>query len=70
MVDDFKNDDNVLEVVERFEQMLENDEQHFFDVQVYEMVIAYYRQENKIKQALPSLQYSQPSIPFFDGIIT
>ena len=60
--DIFHNEEN-SELVNRFEEMLKNNTQYFFDVFEFESIIDYYIESNKANNALNVVQYAVQQHP-------
>ncbi|MES2795706.1 MAG: tetratricopeptide repeat protein, partial [Bacteroidota bacterium] len=59
-----RNQDEVNLNILRFEKMLENNQNEYFDLVNYEQIIEFYLEENKVSKALEACNLALESFPF------
>ena len=53
-----KGAQQILLLVDRFEEMIQNDKQYFFDSEEFEDIIDYYIDKNNPKKSLQVIEYA------------
>ena len=69
MSEDFGENENkgaqyLLILVDRFEEMINNNKQYFFDAEELEEIIDYYFEKNNSKSALSANEFAKGKYPF------
>jgi tetratricopeptide (TPR) repeat protein len=59
----YQDEQERLELVRRFEDMIARNESYFFDTEEFEALIEYYLERNRLKQARHALRYAQEMYP-------
>ncbi|MCH8330281.1 MAG: tetratricopeptide repeat protein [Bacteroidetes bacterium] len=62
-------DNNVISMVEQYEEMRKNNESCFFEQDTFEQIIEFYEEENKLKKALEVVDVAISQYPFSAGFL-
>lgn len=60
----FKESDEGNEYINRFEEMLKNNDLYYFNPEAYEYIIEYYLEKNKLKKALKASDFAISQYPY------
>src|SRR5450631_3218662 len=60
-------DKDVLSSVKRFEKMIRNKTQDYFDSETIESIAEYYIVKDKLKKALEAVYYGESLYPYYTG---
>ena len=65
----YSNSGNPDELIQRFEEMLKNDDRYFFDADQFEEIIDYYLERNTFSKAINAIEHAVEIFPDNPGIM-